>query len=478
MRAQAHRHSRRPHRGVAALLATLLLGAGGIAVVAANASAGQQEPDRPEAGGESGTMRTISCPDVGTALEEVPREAEEDVARSTAELDRRVAEAYRRLSSGESADTVVSRLESRRGVLIDRIRTALDRLHARQPEGMNSMERCEVREVEGTPVDDGRQDAQDGDGQSGDVGQDGDGQEPQTGPVAEDFVDITTVEPNVNEPEEQENASTGTFTSECGTNDEQHFNTDNVIVAPGVVNAAQHVHDYVGNLAADAFSGNDTLAGAGTSCVNGDQSTYYWPVLRALDGNEDARGAAEGAGNQGNVGTILQPSSVSLTFEGSPVGEVVEMPRFLQIITGDAKAFTNGTGNANASWSCEGFEDRQLTDKYPLCPEGSDAVRTFRFQSCWDGRNTDSGNSRDHMSFAGEDGSCPDGFTAVPQLVQRLTYDVPGGDEVPQETPFAVDSFPEQLHKPVTDHSDFINVMPEELMAQAVDCINSGRDCG
>ncbi len=54
------------------------------------------------------------------------------------------------------------------------------------------------------------------------------------------------------------------------------------------------------------------------------------------------------------------------------------MPRFLRIITGDAKAFTNGDANANASWSCTGFENRQLKDKYPICPEGSQVVRTVR----------------------------------------------------------------------------------------------------
>jgi hypothetical protein len=160
---------------------------------------------------------------------------------------------------------------------------------------------------------------------------------------------------------------------------------------------------------------------------------------------------------------------------------VTEMPRLLRIITGDAKAFVNGDTNANASWSCTGFEDRQLKDKYPLCPSGSDVVRTFTFQSCWDGRNIDSANHRTHMAFAAADGSCPEGFRPVPRLVQRVVYDVAapsladGGRTVPL---FAVDSFPEQLHKPVTDHSDFINVFDEGLMREMVECINSGRECG
>ncbi|MFB6438749.1 hypothetical protein ACFCVY_18510 [Streptomyces sp. NPDC056411] len=45
----------------------------------------------------------------------------------------------------------------------------------------------------------------------------------------------------------------------------------------------------------------------------------------------------------------------------------------------------------NVSWSCTGFENRQLKGRYPLCPNGSQVVRTFAFQNCWDGQNIDSG---------------------------------------------------------------------------------------
>ncbi|NGO71844.1 DUF1996 domain-containing protein [Streptomyces sp. SB3404] len=315
------------------------------------------------------------------------------------------------------------------------------------------------------------------------------------GPVPGDFVDIRTVEPGgtprasgvpgasgassasgasgtQRSPESgaaRRDAATGSFTTRCGRNEEGHFNSDNVIVAPGVRNGAQHTHDYVGNLSTDADSTDDSLAAAGTTCANGDLSTYYWPVLRALDGNRERA-------HDGNVGTVLRPAEVALTFAGSPAGKVTAMPRFLRIVTGDAKAFTQGTANANASWSCEGFEDRRLTDTYPLCPEGSRVLRFFDFPGCWDGRNTDSGNHRDHVAFAREDGSCPDGFRAVPQLRQRVAYDVPRAG-VPAQAPYAVDSFPDQMHKPVTDHGDFINVMPDRLMDRAVRCINEGRSC-
>jgi hypothetical protein len=287
------------------------------------------------------------------------------------------------------------------------------------------------------------------------------------GPSPDDFVDINSVQPNVQSVAKQSGGSSGVFTARCGRNRNGHFNPDNFIVAPGVSNGAHHVHDYVGNLSTDGFSTNESLAAAGTTCAQGDKSAYFWPVLRT-------RSANDAADADGNTGTILTPTTVSITFRGSPTAKVTAMPSTLKAIMGDAKAFTNGVANAKASWSCTGFENRQLTDKYPLCPSGSKVVRTLNFPSCWDGVNTDSANHRTHIVFPDAAGACPANTKAVPQLRYRLTYALPANTG----TNFAVDSFPEQLHKPVTDHADFANFMPTSLMNQVVSCINSNRRCG
>ena len=122
----------------------------------------------------------------------------------------------------------------------------------------------------------------------------------------------------------------------------------------------------------------------------------------------------------------------------------------------------------------------QLKDKYPICPEGSDVVRTSNFQSCWDGQNIDSANHRTHVAFVQADGTCANGFQAIPQLQVRLVYDVHGPDHRERsgrEPVFAVDSFPEQLHKPITDHNDFINFFDTKTMNKMVNCINTGKKC-
>ncbi|MFF0114616.1 DUF1996 domain-containing protein [Streptomyces prasinus] len=467
--------------------------------MAANVYASATEDD---AGG-AGRARvlggaTIDCPDVGTNLTTVPEKARPAVDKELAALDEQIAQAYQRLAEsapaiqqdpGVAEEKVVGPLEEERTATLDRISGAMEQ-EGDRPEGLGELADCSV--VDSGNASGGPGDGQgDGQGEAGDQGGDGDAGQEQgggnggqagNGPVAADFVDIESVQPNVAEPAESDDASKGTFVSSCGVNENGLFNSDNVIAAPGVANGAHHFHDYIGNQATNAFSSDEELAAADTSCVDqGDKSSYYWPVLRLQNGTEEQDANSPGGGIEGNVGEIVTPKEVTLTFEGNPQGEVTAMPRLLRIITGDAKSFVNGPANANASWSCTGFEDRQLADKYPLCPQGSDVVRTFDFQSCWDGRNTDSANHRTHMAFVDGQGNCPSGFTPVPQLVQRIVYDVdaPSLDDGGATTPlFAVDSFPEQLHKPGTDHGDFINVFDEDLMREMVDCINSGRACG
>ncbi|CAM5272898.1 DUF1996 domain-containing protein [Streptomyces abikoensis] len=490
MMRQAHKRSKLRTRAVVAA-AALLLGGGGTAIIAQHASAGgSRDADRSVQRDTDPTAMTISCPDVGDRLRDVPAGAQPAVSRGLSQLDAQVARAYGRLTGvsheagghaagggtgqGADADAVLGELQQQRtetiGRISDSVRAAGTSASGSATDGLAGMSRCTTREVGTAAADDSSLSSLSSRSSGPLASRLGDRGLPG-GPSRADFSDIRNAPAAKRAPAAGRAGSTGTFTTVCGRNENGHFNPDNVIVTPGVRNGAHHMHDYVGNKSTDAFSTDASLAAAGTTCTNGDKSTHYWPVLRVLDGKAAPDAKAPGGGSDGNKGTILRPASVTLQFRGSPATKVTAMPRFLRIITGDAKALTNGPGNANASWSCTGFENRQFKDKYPVCPDGAKVVRTFAFQNCWDGRATDSANHRTHVAFARADGSCPRGFRAVPQLVQRITYDVPAG------VPFAVDSFPEQLHKPVTDHGDFINVMPDALMAKAVSCINSGRTC-
>ncbi|MFJ3931122.1 DUF1996 domain-containing protein [Streptomyces sp. NPDC090029] len=504
----SRKRSKLANRAIAAS-AALILGGGGLLAVNSYASAGQgwwpsghgkQNKIRAAAGQQ---VSTIDCPDVGDSLEVVPDDQRFAVDRQLATLDNQITAAYQRFAQNRQRvvadrrygeNQILAPLRNERLVIIQRIVALIDR-SAERPKGLEKMAPCTLRADDNGGGQNGNN--QNGGGQNGndqndnnqnDGGQNGNDQNDNNqngagqagnGPVAGDFVQIENVQPNVKEPRNRRGASRGTFTTECGVNANGKFNPDNIIVAPGVANGAHHMHDYVGNQANDAFASDDDLAAGDTTCRNqGDRSSYYWPVLRLQNGQQEADANEDGGGNDQNVGEIQTPSEVTLTFVGNPRSKVTAMPRLLRIITGDAKAFVNGDANANASWSCTGFENRQLKDKYPICPEGSSVVRTFKFQSCWDGQNIDSANHRTHVAFADGSGRCPNGFRAIPQLVQRIVYDVPAPDfNSGNPVVFAVDSFPEQLHKPITDHGDFVNVFDERLMRTVVKCINGGRSC-
>ncbi|MGW5604927.1 DUF1996 domain-containing protein [Streptomyces sp. NPDC003753] len=503
--------------------AALALGGGGLLWANYFASAHEtnnQAWGRNQTKAASAQVATISCPDVGQKLTNVPAAARNGVAAELANLDRQITEAYSRLASTRQAqandasfvqNAIVGPLKEKRAATIDRIRIDIQRVGGTFNQSLSQLAACTTltanqtnagqtgggqqqnggQQQGGQQQNGGQQQGgqqqnggqQQGGQQQNGGQQQGNGGQAGNGPVAADFVDITKVAPNVQaKPQKTGNASTGQFVTRCGVNANKNHNTDNVIVAPGVANGAHHLHDYVGNQKVDAFSSNQTFLQGGTSCQNkNDLSSYYWPVVRIQDGTQDFDQNKDGGGKEGNVGRILTPVQAEIKYVGNPSSKVVAMPQFLRIITGDAKTTTNGLANANAHWSCTGFENKvQLTTQYPICPQGSNVVRTFAFQNCWDGQNIDSANHRTHVAFADPaSGVCGNGFKAIPQLTMRLVYKInpPVIQNGQVKNAYAVDGFPDQLHKAATDHDDFISVTTGGLANKIANCINSGQRC-
>ncbi|TMR08432.1 DUF1996 domain-containing protein [Nonomuraea turkmeniaca] len=421
-------------------LATCTLGDSAAPAPTDDATAAPNPSSPPDQG--TGTGQSIVCPSVADKLPEIPAAAQAEVDRNLAQLDKQIDEANNRLatSAGQGGpnfvqNAILGPLASKRGAAIDRIAIAIGRV-AQRPTGLDDLATCTLRNAGSATL------------------------------TAADFVDIQEV-PAAEQPEAGESASTGTFVSRCGTSSEDHTNKDNAITAPGVTNGAQAQYDYVGNLSTDAISTNESLSDADTTCRNqADQSAYFWPALlvRGADGAEPD-------------GTAVQPSSVRLEYRGNPASEVTAPPQFLRMLAGDARAATNGGDEARPTFTCTGFTDR-LTDKYPICPSGSDLVRVFDMPSCWDGENIDSADHRTHLTFPDEDGACPSGTQAVPQLRLTLTYDdVPDAEPEGTNVPFAVDGFASEGNSPTTDHAGAIVVMSEQLMNKVVQCVNGGKKC-
>ena len=260
----------------------------------------------------------------------------------------------------------------------------------------------------------------------------------------------------------------GSYTIQCSLTGNR--NPDNPLLNPGVRNGAQHLHDYAGNESANANSDTQTLSAANSTCTNGDLSPLFWPVMRNINGVGPDQGQ-DGGSLDGNVGSLVDPTSLDITFHGHGDEPVQAMPLNIALSTGAAKAGTENGKGANAKYACSGAED-QVTDLYPICPAGSELQRIYDFPSCWDGENLDSEDHTTHLVFPDKDGECASDEVPVPALRMTIAY-----DDVPSGRSFAIDSFPEQQHDPITDHALAEYITSERRAEAGAACINAGRDC-
>ncbi|MEJ2863256.1 DUF1996 domain-containing protein [Actinomycetospora flava] len=289
---------------------------------------------------------------------------------------------------------------------------------------------------------------------------------------AGDYVEIGDVEANGNIGEGGV-FNGGSYSVDCGVSD--HNNSDNYMAAPGKKNGAQHVHDYVGNQTTDANSDDDPLqeaADAGqTSCVNGDGSAFFWPVLRDINGQSPDEGE-DGGSLDGNNGSIIKPASADLTFHGHGDREITAMPSHLMMIMGNAKQGAQDGKNVNAKYTCSGAgNENRITEQYPICGANEQLTRILDYPSCWDGENLESKDFRSHIFFPDAQGNCEEDQEPIPALRITLKYDQPEGRT------FQIDSFPNEQHDPKTDHSDFHNIASQASNDAGADCINNDQRC-
>ncbi|MEJ2890689.1 DUF1996 domain-containing protein [Actinomycetospora aeridis] len=262
--------------------------------------------------------------------------------------------------------------------------------------------------------------------------------------------------------------SGGSYSIRCAVSD--HKNSDNYLITPGKRNGAQHVHDYAGNEGTNFASEREVLEETATTCTNGDRSPIFWPVLRDLRSPGPDVGV-DGGSLDGNVGALVEPTAVDFTFHGHGSRRAEALPLNIALVTGSAKAGTNDGEGANAKYTCSGTGGR-MTDLYPMCPQGSALQRVYDFPSCWNGQDLDSEDHTTHIVYPDADGECDDDLIPVPALRITVSY-----ENAPPGRQFAIDSFPEQQHNPITDHALLEYLSSERRAEEGVACINAARRC-
>jgi hypothetical protein len=418
----------------------------------------------------SGTP-AIVCPAVASRLPAVPQQARNEVNQNLVQLAQQVTEANQRVASSRGQggpdfvnNAILGPLRSKRVATLDRIAIAIGRTGTR-PTGLESLAECDLS-YDGAHA----------------------GHDPATAAPGTSVV----VTPTVNCPTVRDKLSgvPAQAVAEVDRNldllDKQIAEANQRLVATQGQGGANFINNAIlGPLKDKRVATIDRIAiaiGRNAPRPAGLEALAPCALNNANPGASPAPTSSDLPGVvgpnleiAGNVGGIVRPAKVTIEYRGNPTSKVVPMPRFLKAITGDAKPTSRGPANARATWTCSGFTDR-LSDKYVICPSGSQVMRVHDFASCWDGKNTDSANHRDHLKVADPaTGACPAGTRAVPQLRITIAYNIPR--DIQLKGQYQLDSFPEENHNPFSDHNDFVNVNDVQTMSRIAKCINTNRRC-
>ncbi len=229
----------------------------------------------------------------------------------------------------------------------------------------------------------------------------------------------------------------GAFRFICGAG---QLLRDNPIAFPGQPGKS-HLHQFYGNLEANACSTFSSLRASGKStCAYGDhavnRSAYWTPAM--LDGK----------------GNAVQPDYEAVYYKRRPLndpkcsrasgdpqaeGDCVPIPNGIQFIFGFDPAPPN-VKTGDGYFNCDGPGATQghypdIPSAQPFCPVGSRILATIDAPSCWDGKNLDSVDHRSHVSYPsyGTWGylKCDDAHPYVlPTFHLAIAYTIAPGDDL------------------------------------------------
>jgi hypothetical protein len=244
-----------------------------------------------------------------------------------------------------------------------------------------------------------------------------------------------------------------------------HRKADDPIVAPGLPGAS-HMHSFVGNKAVDAYTvADDLMKFTATTCKPVvDHSAYWVPTLYE---------AATGKPVE-TTGFRVYYRSIRNNSDG-----IMPMPNGLRMIAGDATKKKPTPRGAQGQFYCafygpgdiDGYA-RSDNGNWPICGEPASLHFMMQFPDCWDGKNLDSPNHKDHVAF-GTDQGCPAGH---PVRIPALTFDIAYGAKG-SKAGYYLSSDPDG-RSASSMHGDAFVMWDVDAMNQRVrNCIAQRRTC-
>ncbi|MES2501252.1 MAG: DUF1996 domain-containing protein [Pseudomonadota bacterium] len=266
----------------------------------------------------------------------------------------------------------------------------------------------------------------------------------------------------------------GAFRISCKTS---HMSNDDPLVYPNQQGAAHH-HTFFGNVSVNYKSDLSNLSAVGNSTCSGgimNRSAYWVPSM--IDTSTH---------------TPVAPSSSIFYYKTTIDSSLLKPPpKGLRMITGNGKAVSSSELQRKNYICYPGPNSKRTTwgwsygiPKGADCEAGDDLTMQVQFPQCWDGKNLDSPNHKDHMAFPSHrpvappnDFYCPDTHPiAIPEISMVLHFTVTKAAQDGQWR-LASDNYPTTSEAGYSAHADWVNGWDEPTIAAVVkNCLIPKKD--
>ena len=260
----------------------------------------------------------------------------------------------------------------------------------------------------------------------------------------------------------------------CGVS---HMNNDDPMLFPNQKDATHH-HTYFGNTSVKFNSDLSNLSAVGNStCWGGtmNRSAYWHPSM--IDANGTPMPPDDSNGNGQGVLFYYKAG-----FDGVRPEDIKPAPKGLRIFTGNSNAKI-ASEVMDTKYHClnhsNGTDYLTNSKAIPNCGVGHSVTMQVSFPRCWDGKNLDSPNHKDHMSHA-LNGSCPASHPVpIPQITFNMRWKVTKPNEA-LTWRLSSDNYAfNGSNAGYSAHADYVAAWDEALFATLVkNCLNAKRDCG
>ncbi|MFI5838790.1 DUF1996 domain-containing protein [Catenuloplanes sp. NPDC051500] len=238
-----------------------------------------------------------------------------------------------------------------------------------------------------------------------------------------------------------------------------HSGQNDPIVFPGMPGAS-HMHSFFGNRSTNANTTTDSLFQLTDTTCNPveDHSAYWMPTL-----------TVDGKAVESNMFIVYYGSLMADTTKTLP------MPNGLRMLQGDSKKQVATPVGAVNQFYCSGGpldgRARSADGNFPICGDGGTVHFTMRFADCWDGKNLDSPNHKDHVTN-GANNTCPPSHPVrIPAVTLSIYFPTAGGTDMKLSSGLASSMHADGFF--VWD-VDAMNKRVKNCVIQAVACKSNG----